>query len=513
MPTEPNSHLPAEFGYRGDFSRELGDRQRHAGSTGILQVTPSAVATPADAADVAALAKWAAATRSPLVPRGGATGMPGGNVGEGVAVDFAARMTRIGDPDRERRLVSAQPGVILADLNRHVGPDLRFPVDPSSAGRCTLGGMIANNSAGAHSVKYGATREWVDSLDLVLADGQAVTLRRGHPPPAPIATRIDEIARSIGPRTTDILAAWPRVRKNSSGYALKEFIGSGDPVDLIVGSEGTLALITAASLRLDSVPRYAGLAILEFDDLQGIGAAITRILDLEPAACEFLDRTFLDLVRSAGEPLPLQIGRTAEAVFLVEFEADDSARIAQSLEAVRRVDGVSRATTTSDPDRSAQLWELRHAASPIIARQAGTRISMQFIEDSVVPIDALPAYLIELRAILRRRALPAVIFGHAGDGNVHVNPLVDPTDPGMTERLDATLREVAELVARLGGTLAGEHGDGRLRAPLLGVIWPDFILDAFGSVKNSFDPLGILNPGVILPEPGQTPFATLKRYA
>jgi FAD/FMN-containing dehydrogenase len=165
-----------------------------------------------------------------------------------------------------------------------------------------------------------------------------------------------------------------------------------------------------------------------------------------------------------------------------------------------------------DPGEQHGFWTVRHAASPIIAAQAGRRVSMQFIEDSVVPVDRLPDYILALREILARHHLPAVIFGHGGDGNLHVNPLVDVDRPGWRDELETVLGEVAALVASLGGTLSGEHGDGRIRAPLLETIWGSATVNLFREIKEIFDPARILNPGVILPLPGQRPLDSVRPY-
>jgi FAD/FMN-containing dehydrogenase len=169
-----------------------------------------------------------------------------------------------------------------------------------------------------------------------------------------------------------------------------------------------------------------------------------------------------------------------------------------------------RVSLAMDEAEQERFWHVRHAASPLIAKMAGARVSMQFIEDGVVPVDRLADYIRLLRQTLARHALPAVIFGHAGDGNLHVNPLVDIARPGWREEAEAIVFEIAEGVARLGGTMAGEHGDGRLRAPLIDIIWGPELAAAFRAVKDAFDPQGILNPGVILPLPGQRPLDAIK---
>ena len=260
-------------------------RGAFAEHAGILRALPVAVAVPEDADDVAVLMRWAAEHGIALVPRAAGTGMPGGNIGPGVAVDLRDALRRRGPVDAERRTARIQPGATLGELNRAAAPHgLQFPVDPSSADRASMGGIIANNSGGAHTVRYGSARGWIESLDVVLADGTRVTTtaaeRAEHP----------RLRRDPGPGGRDharrtrvrIEARWPRVRKNSSGYALREYLRSGDAVDLFVGSEGTLGMVTGATVRLAPVPAARGLALLEFTGLEAAGAAVHRILELHP---------------------------------------------------------------------------------------------------------------------------------------------------------------------------------------------------------------------------------------
>jgi FAD/FMN-containing dehydrogenase len=501
-------------GFRGEWAIEEPRRIAFSEHSGILRALPVAVAVPEDADDVAALAGWAAAHRVPLVPRAAGTGMPGGNVGPGVAVDLRTAFDAVGWVDAEGRRARVLPGATLHQLNAAAAEDgLHFPVDPSSGARATFGGIIANNSAGSHTVRYGAARRWIESLDVVLADGTALTTTRGvldeHPRLRAILDRVDAL---VAENRALIQARWPRVRKNSSGYALREYMESGDAVDLLVGSEGTLAMVVGATVRLAPVPAARGLALLEFTSLEAAGAAVRRILELDPATCEMIDRTFIDLVRSGAEDPGYPLREGLEAILFVEMEGDSDADVVARLEALRTAmtgvaDRVSLADTAEEQER---FWHVRHAASPLIAKLAGERVSMQFIEDGVVPVDRLPEYVRLLRETLARHGLPAVIFGHAGDGNLHVNPLVDVAKPGWREEAEEIVYEIARGVARLGGTMAGEHGDGRLRAPLLETIWGPELVACFRTVKDAFDPLGILNPGVILPLPGQRPLDSIK---
>jgi FAD/FMN-containing dehydrogenase len=501
-------------GFRGRLLSAEGDRVPYADASGILRAVPAGAAVPADADDVAALVRWAAEARVPLVPRAAGTGMPGGNVGAGVAVDLLSAFAAAPEVDREARSARVRPGTTLDALNAAAAPyGLHLPPDPSSSARCSLGGMIANNSAGAHSVRHGATRPWVQAVEVVLADGTTVATRRGEPVRHP---RLDAILAPVDAMLAaewrEIEAAWPRVRKNSSGYALREYVESGDAVDLFVGSEGTLGLVVSAEVRLAPIAAERGLAVLEFGTLEDAVTAVQAVLPLSPATCEMLDRTFIDLVRAGGEDPGYPLRDGLEALLLVEMEGDSAAAVAASLDALRgAVDGIAaRVSIARDGAEMVRFWHVRHAASPLIAKLAAGRISMQFIEDGVVPVPRLADYVRLLRETLGAAGLPAVIFGHAGDGNLHVNPLVDVSRPDWKGVVSGVIDRVTEGVAALGGTMAGEHGDGRLRAPLLERVWGAEMVRRFRAVKDAFDPLGILNPGVILPLPGQAPLDAVR---
>jgi len=220
------------------------------------------------------------------------------------------------------------------------------------------------------------------------------------------------------------------------------------------------------------------------------------------------------LVRDAGADTGYPLRPGLEAILLVELSGDDPESVNDRLAELKKsVDGIAdRVALATDPEQQHRFWEVRRAASPLIARRTDGRKSMQFIEDGVVPVDRLPAYIRALRTSLRSHGLPAVIFGHAGDGNLHVNPLVDVGAARWRETVEAVLYEITDAVRALGGTMAGEHGDGRLRAPLLETIWGAAMVDRFRTVKTAFDPAGILNPGVILPLPGQRPLDALRAF-
>jgi FAD/FMN-containing dehydrogenase len=496
-------------GFRGDFRGDLEARAVYSESAGIARILPSAVAVPRDAGDVVTLVTWAHETSTPLVPRGSGSSMGGGAVGEGVVVDLS-RLTSIGAPDVDEMRIWCAPGAVRGAIDRAArGVGLRLPVDPSSGAYCTIGGMVGTNAAGAHTLRFGATRSWVTALDCVFADGTRAVIVRGAPLPSGVPA-IERVQRGVRPLLRRSAPPSIGVRKNSSGYALADYARSGELVDLLVGSEGTLCLFVGIELALAPVPGATASLLASFDSLEGavLGAASSR--ESGASACELLDRTFLEVAAEGGSAVA---PTDAEAVLLIEVEgrdADEAGASARTLASRLSSVGAGDVRLGLDAASERTLWELRHAASPILARLDPRLRSMQFIEDGAVPPDRLPEYVRGIRGALAARGVRGVIFGHAGDAHIHVNPLIDVSPPGWRETVAALLDDVVALTARLGGTLAGEHGDGRLRAPLLDRTWGAEATALFARVKLAFDPAGILNPGVKVPLPGQRPLGPIK---
>jgi FAD/FMN-containing dehydrogenase len=352
----------------------------------------------------------------------------------------------------------------------------------------------------------------VNALDCVFADGDRSSLRRGTPPPRGVSAidRFLALSATLAPDEAAMPSVHPGVLKESSGYAIAEFARSEELIDLLVGSEGTLAFFTELELSLIPVAGATSSLLSAFASLEDAVVAAGRARASGAVACELLDKTFLEVAASGGAS---NLPAGTEAALLVEVEGDDAAEAAASARVVEREFRAAGATVTRlalDPVQETEIWELRHAASPILARLDARLRSMQFVEDCAVPPDRLPAYVRGVREILARHETRGVIFGHAGDSHVHVNPLVDVGHANWRGRVERILLDVMTLAASLGGTLAGEHGDGRLRTPLLPNVWSATAIERFGTVKRAFDPLDILNPGVKTALPGQRPLGEIK---
>jgi FAD/FMN-containing dehydrogenase len=450
--------------FRGVFRADAAARAVYSESAGIQRIIPAAVAVPIDAEDLVVLINWARGEGAALIPRGSGSSMAGGATGPGVVVDLSRWKNVDGSRIEERRLV-VQPGAICAEVKRVAQlKGLRFPVSPSSAPFCTVGGMTATNAAGAHTLKYGAMREWVEAIECASSDGSRLWVGRHAP-------------ATGSPRHQ-------ATRKNSSGY-----FTDGDEVDLLVGSEGTLGFFTSIELRLTEEPGASASVMGVFASLGAATEAAIRARELGAAACELLDKTFLQFAK-VGD---------AEAILIADAEGSDEAEARAIAGRIVKGFTVAGATDARVADTHAErehLWEMRHAASPMLTQMGDHIKSMQVVEDGCVPPPRLGEYVAGLRDAYDRNRIRGVIFGHAGDAHVHANALVDMRDADWRPRVERLYDEVTSLVASLGGTLAGEHGDGRLRTPLLHRVFSAERLAEFAAIKKKYDPAGLMNPGV-----------------
>jgi glycolate oxidase len=438
------------------------DRRKYGrDETEDLQFDPDLVVLPSSTAEVAAVLELAARERIPVTPRGAGTGLSGGALPvRGGWVLSVERLNRIRRLDRENLVVEAEAGVVLGDLQRRLADEgLFYPPDPASRDSCLLGGTIAENSAGPRSCKYGPTRKWVLGLEAVLADGR--------------------IFRTGGDS-----------RKNVAGYDLTQ---------LLIGSEGTLAVVTAATLALRSQPTVRVSVALPFPDLAEAAGAVSRIfrLGFEPAACELLERRAIELVARHLD-VPAQLS-SCEASLFLELDGNDRDEL---LEAASELAEALGGSTDLEPivalDESDQrrLWQIREGIAPAIKAHSSYKEA-----DTVVPRSALADLIRAARRIAADEHLEAVAYGHAGDGNLHVNLLRGALaeDEWATRRARAE-RLLFEAVADLGGTVTGEHGIGWTQREYLPLVCGPTTLELMAAVKSAFDPAGILNPGKIFQE-------------
>ena len=464
-------------------------RAAYAEGAGVYRILPAAVAIPSDTDDLIALVRWAGASGTPLVPRGAGSGMAGGNVGPGVVVDLTRGFRTPCVVDPAARRVRCGASVTWREIDQAARAHRLFlPPDPASGAFCTIGGMAATNAAGPRSLKYGAVRAWIESLEYVTADGEVGRADRSDLRTPRIAVErrlLSDVAPYLRQHQRPLEACVPGTRKNTSGYCLVA-PDNGWVRHLLIGSEGTLAIVTTIELALEPLPRKDVTVLAPVRSLGDLPDVLASLRESDPVAMELLDRTYLEFVRAADERIPAD----AEAVVLARLAEDPGSTLLR---------GVGRgAVLAEDPAAAAELWNLRHLASPILARLPDERRSLQVVEDGCVPLDRLPVYILGLRKLAVEYGYQVVIFGHAGDGHVHANLLVDAQAEDLATRLDEFLRQVTNMQLALGGTTSGEHGDGRLRAPFLERLYGSVYVDACRRVKAAFDPNGILNPGVKL---------------
>ena len=510
MPAQTES--PAPYGaipplLNGIRRTDLRARAAYSEGAGIYRIVPDGVVIPSTTEALRTVVRWAAERGIPLIVRGAGSAMTGGNVGNGVIVDLSVLdgcPLRMHAPlCRARTGAGLTHGSLQVKAHEH---GLRLPPDPSSSRFATLGGMVATNASGARSLAHGSVRRWVEALDVVTADGELLPLRRGVEPPRTGAVdRFRDAAEPALRASAGLIRdRFPRSRKNSAGYALDQWLESGDLIDLFVGAEGTLGIVTDIEWRLAPVPAHRVGLRAALRELESLGQVIASLLALEPSALEYLDATFLrfaapELARAAVTIPPEATG----GVLLLELEGDVRDQLLTRLHTAQALLAAASVTVEPATDERAVdgLWDIRHAASPILVRLGSGRRSMQVVEDGCVPIPALARYVSAVRAASARHNVPAVLFGHAGDGHVHVNLLPDLGRPGWARRVAAIYEEVTDAVLALGGTPSGEHGDGRLRTPLLDRLYGVEVTRLFQLVKDAFDPQRILNPGVKVPVP------------
>ena len=461
LPQTELAALAAELG-PGVLTTAAEARERCArDETEDLRFLPEAVALPASTAVVQRILRFAHEHRIPLTPRGAGTGLSGGALPvQGGIVLSLERMNRIREIDRRNLVAVAEAGVVTAELQRAVeAVGLFYPPDPSSRESCQLGGNIAEDAAGPRSAKYGTTRRYVLGLEAVLADGS-------------------------------LLTTGGKNRKDATGYNLTQ---------LLVGSEGTLAVVTAATLRLLARPAATLTMILPFAALEAAAAAVERIFSdgFDPAACEIAERAALAAV-ALVEPLPRELAGS-EAMLLLELDGADPETLlaaAAGIDSLAQELGASPALVADDAAGQRRLWQIRRRIG-----EAVKHLSVYKEADTVVPRAALAELVTAARAAAQRQGLTAICYGHAGDGNLHVNLLRGGLSPELwVERRDRAEEELFRAVVALGGKISGEHGIGFVQRALLPLALPAVEIAAMRALKTALDPRGILNPGKIFPD-------------
>ncbi|MBZ5575005.1 MAG: FAD-binding protein [Acidobacteriia bacterium] len=458
--------------------------------------------------------------RCPLTLRGGGTSQAGQAIGEGLHIDTSKYFNRLLEVNAEERWARVEPGIVLDELNAQLAPlGLRFAPDISTASRAAIGGMISNNSAGARSVLYGKTIDHVLELEVALSDGSIV---RVHDTPRAAVPTGDSLEAACY-RTVLGLAAthaaeidrrYPKILRRVGGYNLDEFTDPARPVNLakiLVGSEGTLAVVLEAKLRLVPLPKAKAVMVVMFAELLEALAAAPAILRHRPSAIEVMDKAILDNTRQNAALERIRssvVTGDPGATLCIEFYADRKEDLPPRLRALEddlRAHHLGYAYhCETDPAAQQRIWSLREAALGLSMAMKEDAKSISFVEDTAVAPERLSEFIGRFLEIIRAHNTTAGVYAHASVGCLHVRPVVNMKTEEGVQKFESIARAVADLVIEFGGALSGEHGDGLVRGPFMRQMFGDVLYEAFREIKRTFDPLGILNPGKIVDAPPMT---------
>ena len=504
-----------------DVEVERYRRLLYATDASIYEMEPVAVVYPRSAADVQHVVRVAGEHGVPVLPRGGGTSLSGQTVNHAIVLDFTTHMAGVLAIDVEGRTARVQPGVVLSELNKALRPDgLQYPIDPSTANRATIGGGIGNNSCGAHSAVYGKTVDNVIALEVVLADGSPATLGALSEAEAAERGEIEGLEGDIyrGVRAlarehrAEVEKRFPKILRRVSGYNLDE-VGEDGPLNLaklVVGSEGTLATVTEATVRVVPIPAVKMLAALHFGTVVEAAAATVRANAHQPSAVELVDDTIIQRCReSAGfRELVEFVQGDPGALLLVEFAGERVEEVEGKIEELRAdlvgEGGAFAAVIAREEAEQRRMWRMREGGLGLLMSLRGDAKPASFVEDTAVAPERLAEYVTRFDAAVRARGLRPAYYGHASVGCLHIRPIVDLKDAEGLAQAEGLAEEIADLVLEFGGSLSGEHGDGIVRGVFTERMFGPELTRAFRELKALWDPQGLLNPGKIVETP---PFA------
>lgn len=488
----------------GDVLSDELSRRLYSSDGSLYEITPTAVVRPRVTADVVATVRYAAAEGIPVHARGAGSGLAGGCVGSGIVIDFSRYMRRVLSDDGQQ--VRVQPGLVHGDLNRRLAETGRvFGPDPALTEVTTLGGVAAVDASGSRRLVYGSAREHIVGLAAVLGDGRVVDTRKDSASTKQIERQL--FSALSGARET-IREHTPRGCVNNSGYALQHALGqeSVDLSQLLIGSEGTLGLITELTLSTSRAPSVVGSALLTFPSFELAAEAVQELLPLGLAACDLIDRRRISLVRQLDPRYELLLTSAAEAMLYVEVFAQNREELDERLpaivETVRGEEMLAAEALVTETAADQKLFsELSRKLVSSLHGLKGVRRAVPGVEDIALPPAALPQFFLRLQDTLKRREVTASVYGHVGHGQLHLRPLLDLTNPADVRRFETLASDLYETVWLLGGTISGEHGDGLSRTPFSSRQHGPLV-NLFRSVKAQLDPSGVLNPGKVIPSVG-----------
>ena len=473
-------------------------RQLYATDASIYQIEPAAVAFPRSAREASAVIHAAADAGVSVTPRGAGTSLVGNAIGDGLIVEFSRYNRQINDFDLEKRSVCVGAGVVLDQLNDFLKPrGFCFGPDVATSARATLGGMIANNSSGARVPVYGTTADHVISLEIVMADGRIEKIGRAHDTLGAERKQIDNLVRAKG---AEMAERWPPgLLKRWPGYGIERFLRAPNNLaDILAGSEGTLAAIFSAELKISPLPHEKGLGLIFFASVDEAMQATVELLDLKPAAIEHIDRPLLDqtkgqlLFQAARDLLELET-KPCESVLIVEFYDD----VAERLSILQTKKLGLRTKILTDPAQMNLVWSVRKSGLSLLTGCIGPAKPVAFIEDAAVRPAQLPAYVRGLQSIMKPLGLEASYYGHAASGLLHVRPVLDLHSASDLKKFRQVADQTSALVRQFKGSLSAEHGVGIARTEYMREQLGDELLGVMREIKRTFDPKNIFNPGKI----------------
>ncbi len=492
---------------RGDVLEDFLHRAAYSTDASIYSIVPKCIVIPRDREDVAAVIQYATEQKIPVVARGAGSGVAGESLTSGIVLDMTRYMNHILSVADDAATVTCQPGVVLKELNdflakfgRKIGPD------PSSGNRAVIGGCVANNATGAHSLQYGYMADYIDSIECVLADGSIVNFKNDIAIDDIDEPKVAEIARKCHKLLSDkekiINKALPKTQRNRSGYTIAGICHDGriDLAKLLVGSEGTLAVFTKITLRTVPVPQHKALLQLEFDSLGKMAKVVPIIVESGAAACELMDRKLIQMALEAypqyGDILPAE----AEMVLMIEHTGQTEELVRQKIKKTDSLIGTkaSGRSIVFGSRQQERLWKSRKDAVPLLTRKKGAKYPVPFIEDVSVENTKLAEYICGLRDIDKKYEIEMSFYGHTGDGELHVRPYLDLSEPEDLQKMKAVADEVFSLAWSMGGSISGEHADGLVRAAFVKRQYGEEFYKLLCKIKKIFDPEELMNPGKII---------------
>ncbi|MEE9513710.1 MAG: FAD-linked oxidase C-terminal domain-containing protein [Anaerolineales bacterium] len=485
----------------------------------IYQMMPVGVVIPRDTDEIIAAVEIAGRHGVPVLPRGGGSSLAGQTVGHALVLDLSRHMDRILEIDPEAKIVRTQPGITLGVLTKSLSSHgLMFGPDPASGERATMGGILGNNSAGAHSIVYGMTVDHVHSTDVVLADGSQVHLddfpkraweTRGNRTGSE-GTIYQTIFSILHRYSKQIATRYPKVFRHVAGYNLNQLAGAASPnlSSLIVGSEGTLGIITEMKLNLVPIPMHKRLAMVHFSDLRAALEAVPVLLESRPAVIEVLDKMLLDLTRDRKEfrRWLTFVQGDPQVVLMIEYAGESDAEVDAGVDRLKvilnQINHHDPVVLITDPAEQATVWFVRKCGLGILMSTRGNAKPIPFIEDAAVPVQHLADYATQIYSFAAEVGVTQVaMYAHASAGCIHIRPLINLKTPDGVRHLRQVAEKSVELVIKYGGTTSGEHGEGLARGEFSERLFGTELVQAFREVKAAFDPEGLMNPGKVIDVP------------